>query len=445
MSAATTLGLPVPGAAEVARRIRRGTTGAVEHLTQVLAAIDETQCDIAAWAYVDHRGALEAARHADALRSAGARLGPLHGVAIGVKDVLPVAGMPMLAGSRALSGVPDTEDAAAVARLRAAGAIVVGKTTTHELASGQGDPGTRGPRHPDRHPGGSSVGSAVAVAAGTVGATLGTDTTGSIRNPSAAQGVVGFKPSNGAVATPGLLHFSPTLDVIGPIGSTVADCRLLFEVLAGTAGAPTARPVRRPVLAVPIPAPSGTPSFRAALDRALGQLDDTGVVLVEHPAPSYATGMTAALVLSLVEGVEQHAGRLRERGGDYLPQTRRLIAAGCLLDRADAEAARWAAARIREELAALRAATGADAIVGLTLPGPQPLLAEAETSLTAPADQGAMSAGIAHLSTANLTGAPAITLPIGLADGHPVGLHLLGLGADLELLDAAAAVERVLA
>ena len=93
----------------------------------------------------------------------------------------------------------------------------------------------------------------------------------------------------------------------------------------------------------------------------------------------------------------------------------------------------------------VRAATGADAIVGLALPGPQPLLVEAETSLTAPADQGAMSAGIAHLSTANLTGAPAVTVPIGLAEGHPVGLHLLGLGTDLELLDAAAAVERVLA
>lgn len=443
MSTATVLGLPVPGAAEVARRIRRGTTSAVEHVTQVLAAIDETQGDVAAWAYVDHRGALAAARHADALRSAGARLGALHGVAIGVKDVLPVTGMPMRAGSRALAGVPDAEDAAAVARLRAAGAIVVGKTTTHELASGQGDPGTRSPRHPDRHPGGSSVGSAVAVAAGTVGATLGTDTTGSIRNPSAAQGVVGFKPSNGTVPTQGLVHYSHSLDVIGPIGTTVADCRVVFEVLTGTTAG--GRPHRRPVLVVPSPVPSATPAFRAALDRALGRLDDAGAVLVEHAGPSYAMGMTAALVLSLAEGVAHHRERLLARGADYLAETRRQVAAGSLVDPADEEAARRAAVRIRQELEALRADTGADAVLGLTLPGPQPLLVAAETSLTAPAQQGAMSAGIQHLSTANLTGAPAITLPIGPADGHPVGLHLLGLGTDLELLGAAEAVERVLA
>ncbi|MBU2696961.1 hypothetical protein CCO04_17865 [Pimelobacter sp. 30-1] len=440
----------VPGAAEVAGLIRRGELSAVEHVTQVLAAIDRAQAGTAAWAYVDHRGALAAAARADALRADGRPLGPLHGVAIGVKDVIAVAGMPLRAGSRATSEVPDATDAACVARLRAAGAVVVGKTTTHEFASGQGDPGTRSPHLPEHHPGGSSVGSAVAVAAGTVGAALATDTTGSIRTPAAAQGVVGFKPARGAVPTAGLLAFSPTLDVIGPIGRTVADCRVVHEALAGVpTGTGTGRPPRsrRPVLAVPDPDParSADPDFRVALAHALADLAAAGVELVPCRAPSYAHGLTAALVLSLVEALPLHAARLAARGADYLPATRRLIAGGALLDADDLAAAHRAADRIRRELADLRASTGADAVVGLTLPGPQPLLAEAVTALTAPPEQGSLAAGIHHLSAANLTGAPAISLPIGTACGHPVGLHLLGLDDDRALLDLAATVERSLA
>ncbi|GAA3658113.1 amidase [Nocardioides ginsengisoli] len=433
----------VPGAAEVARRIRCGELSAVEHVTQVLAAVDAT-ASVAAWAYVDRDRALAAAERAD-VAPPEAR-GPLHGVAVGVKDVIAVAGMPMRAGSRALDGAVDRCDAAAVARLRAAGAILVGKTTTHEFASGQGDPGTRNPHHPDRHPGGSSVGSAVAVSVHAVGATLATDTTGSIRTPSAAQGVVGFKPSNGAVDNGGLLHFSHTLDVIGPIGPRVADCALAFEGLSGRAAA-SADAVRAPVVAVPTPPPAATPAFAAALERAVRELTAAGIRVVECRPPSYEHSLTAALVLSLAEVLTHHGPRLAARGADYLPETRRLMAEAVLVDADDEAAARRAAVLLREELAVLRAETGADALLGLTLPGPQPLLAATgATSLTAPAEgaeDGALAAALRQLSLANVTGAPAISLPIGLADGHPVGLHLTGLGTDLELLAAAASVERV--
>ncbi|WP_248763313.1 amidase [Pseudarthrobacter sp. SSS035] len=417
---------------------------AVEHVEQVLTAIETSQSEFGSWAYVDHASATAAALSADKARAAGGPLGPLHGVAVGIKDVIPVAGMPLRAGSAATDDTPSREDAAAVRQLRNAGAVIVGKTTTHEFASGQGDPGTRNPRHGDRHPGGSSVGSAVAVALGTVGATLGTDTTGSIRNPSAANKVVGFKPSRGVVRTDGLLYFSDTLDSIGPIAPTVNDCRLLLSALTGKTGA-APEPGRRFTVAVvrgTVESALVHPGFREVFEGALERLKDSGIELVECQAPAYAQGMTAALILSLIEGARHHEARLTNRAADYLPETRRLIEAGLLLDFVDEELARRTAIRLRAQLKDLAVESGADALVSLTLPAPQSLLSSAVTYLTAPPSEGSLSAGIQHLSLANVTGAAAITVPAGESDGHPVGLHLLGLrGGDDDLLQLAMKVE----
>jgi aspartyl-tRNA(Asn)/glutamyl-tRNA(Gln) amidotransferase subunit A len=350
--------------------------------------------------------------------------------------------MPTLAGSSATAHEPRTADAGAVSRLRAAGAIIIGKTTTHEFASGQGDPGTRNPRHPGHHPGGSSVGSAVAVAVGSVGATLGTDTTGSIRNPAAVNGVVGFKPRNDAVPATGILHFSRTLDTIGPIGTSVSDCLVMFEALTGC----VARrwPTRPPVLVV-APVPEGaTAAFRAVFAEALATLADAGATLVPHAPLAYDSASAAALVISLVEVVQEHRELLRTRGERLGAGTRQLLASGSLLGPDDEALARRTQARLRTTLTDLRATTGADAVIGLTLPHPPPLRNDADTMLTASAGQGSLSAGIQQLAIANVTGAPAITLPADLADGHPVGIHLLGLSSDLGLLRAAEFVEQAL-
>src|SRR5204862_1964868 len=176
-----------------------------------------------AWIQVDDPGARPAARAADAAVRPGATLGPLHGVPIGGKDIIDVAGMPTTAGARAFAHTRPTRDATCVARLRAAGAIVLGKTHTTQFAYRDPAP-TTNPWNAAHTPGGSSSGSAAAVALGQVSAALGTQTNGSVIRPAAYCGVVGFKPTKDAVPYEGVTLFSPTLDTLGVFARTVADC-----------------------------------------------------------------------------------------------------------------------------------------------------------------------------------------------------------------------------
>ena len=434
----------VPGATVVAGMIRKGTLTATEHVTEVLDAIDRTQSEFASWAYVDREGAVVAAQRADALLHAGVRTGPLHGVAVGVKDVIAVAGMPTRAGSKSTSVRPCVRDAVAVERLRAAGAVIVGKTTTHEFASGQGDPGTVNPRFPDRYAGGSSVGSGVAVAVGSVPAALGTDTGGSIRNPAAVNGVVGFKPSRHFVDARGLLHFSRTLDVVGPIAPSVADCRLVATALSGATREPprSSRPVRLAVDRSIFDSPALDDGFKVVLADAIDRLVASGVEFVECRDPDFGHAMTAALVIGLTEFASNHVERLSHLGVDYLPETRHMVETGLLLEATDLALAERATGRITRTLAELARSTGADALIGVTLPAPPPLIREMSTALTAPVERTSLSSALQHLSLANLTGLPAITVPAGEALGQPVGLHLTGLNAnDFRLLDVAEEIE----
>jgi aspartyl-tRNA(Asn)/glutamyl-tRNA(Gln) amidotransferase subunit A len=159
--------------------------------------------------------------------------GPLHGIPVAVKDVIDVAGAPTRAGSNVTDPTPARTDATAVARLRAAGALILGKTRTHEFAQGVTTPPSRNPWNTACIPGGSSGGSAVAVAAGQCLAALGTDTGGSIRVPAALCGVSGLRPARGDIPTDGVLAFSPRLDTCGPIARDALDLALMFGVLSG--------------------------------------------------------------------------------------------------------------------------------------------------------------------------------------------------------------------
>jgi aspartyl-tRNA(Asn)/glutamyl-tRNA(Gln) amidotransferase subunit A len=221
-------------ATKAAAAIEAGDISASELLAAVLARLRATEPVLHAYSFVAEDTARAEAVRLDAELAHGRRRGPLHGIPVAVKDVIAVAGLPLEAGSRALRGRVAERDAKVVARLRQAGAVVVGKTVTHELAYGQNTPPTRNARDASREPGGSSAGSAVALAAGSALAALGTDGGGSVRHPAALNGIVGVKPTYGLLATDGVLTVGPSLEHVGVLASTVADCRLVLAALAGT-------------------------------------------------------------------------------------------------------------------------------------------------------------------------------------------------------------------
>jgi Asp-tRNA(Asn)/Glu-tRNA(Gln) amidotransferase A subunit family amidase len=234
---------------EAAAHIRDGRIKSAELVQDCLARIDEVDPDVQAWAFLDHDLAMRQAQAADLHRMQGKALGPLHGVPVGIKDILDTHDMPTEFGSPVWAGRTPRQDAFAVAQLRADGAIILGKTVTTEYAYFH--PGkTRNPHDHARTPGGSSSGSAAAVAAYMVPGSVGTQTNGSVIRPAAFCGVVGFKPTHGLVPRAGALTMSRSLDQIGVFTRSVEDAALLAESIVGfDEDDPDTRPVARPPFA----------------------------------------------------------------------------------------------------------------------------------------------------------------------------------------------------
>jgi Asp-tRNA(Asn)/Glu-tRNA(Gln) amidotransferase A subunit family amidase len=218
--------------AEAAANIREGRITSAELVGDCLARIAEVDGAVQAWAFLDRDHAMQQAEAADLHRKQGKALGPLHGVPIGIKDIFDTGDMPTELGSPLWAGRTPRRDATAVARLRAAGAVIMGKNVTTEYAFRQ--PGkTTNPHDPRRTPGGSSSGSAAAVAARMVPGAIGSQTGGSVIRPAAFCGVVGYKPTHGLISRSGALLLSRTLDHVGVFGRTVADAALVAEPLVG--------------------------------------------------------------------------------------------------------------------------------------------------------------------------------------------------------------------
>src|SRR2546426_1934364 len=228
------------GVRAAAAAVRSGEVTAAALVEACLDRIRAVDPAIKAWIHLDETGARAAARAADAAVRPGATLGVLHGVPIGVKDIIDVAGMPTTAGARAFAHTRPTRDATCVARLRAAGAIVLGKTHTTQFAYRDPAP-TANPWNPAHTPGGSSSGSAAAVAARTVPVALGSQTVGSILRPAAYTGIVGLKGTNGLVPLDGVVPLGYSLDHIGPLARSVEDAALVLSVMAARSLAPEPR------------------------------------------------------------------------------------------------------------------------------------------------------------------------------------------------------------
>jgi Asp-tRNA(Asn)/Glu-tRNA(Gln) amidotransferase A subunit family amidase len=232
-------------AADAALEIREGRLTSEELVQACLERIRALEPKVQAWAFLDEDHALEQARAADERKRSGKTIGPLHGVPVGVKDIFDTADMPTENGTVLHQGRTPRSDAAAVRMLRAAGAVILGKTVTTECA--YFSPGkTRNPHNPEHTPGGSSSGSAAAVAAGMVPVALGSQTNGSVIRPAAFCGVYGFKPTHGLIPRSGVLQLSRTLDHVGVFARSIEDVALLLEELQGhDEGDPDTRPRAR--------------------------------------------------------------------------------------------------------------------------------------------------------------------------------------------------------
>ncbi|MFD0411210.1 amidase [Kitasatospora sp. NPDC127116] len=360
---------------------------------------------------------------------------PLYGVAVGVKDIVRVDGLPTHGGSALPPGVLAGPQAVVVDRLRAAGALVAGKTVTAEFAASAPGP-TRNPHRPGHTPGGSSSGSAAAVAAGLVPLAIGTQTVGSVIRPAAYCGVVGFRPTYGRIPIAGVIPNAPSLDTLGTFTADLAGAALVAPLLCDD-WRPERGEAPGPVLGVP----DGTyleyaePAALRAFEEQLARLARAGFTVRRVELfPDFA-GITRRLqTVNRFELARGHADWFARFGGLYRPET----VAGIRAGRAVAAEDREAALRFRERLVERVAAAGAAAGVDLWL----------APSATGGAPEGLHSTGDAVMSLPwSFLGRPALSLPAGrTAEGLPLGLQVVGAaGGDERLLAQAAFIEGVLA
>ena len=226
---------PLPhalSASEAMEKINSGLLSAVDLVTDCIKRIDATDGILNAWAHLDREGALARAGELDAIRRTGHATGPLHGIPVGLKDIIDTKTMPTECGSFVFAGPQPGEDAALVNRLTEAGAVIMGKTVTTEMAF-MHPSNTCNPHNPAHTPGGSSSGSAAAVAAFQVPLAIGTQTNGSVIRPASFCGTYGFKPTAGTISRHGLLQTSKTLDQVGVFARSMEDTALLSDVLGG--------------------------------------------------------------------------------------------------------------------------------------------------------------------------------------------------------------------
>ena len=407
---------------EAAAAIAAGTLTSEALVRDCLARIEERDPAIAAWTHLDSEQALAQARDRDQTPASG----PLHGVPVGVKDIIDTADMPTTYGSPIYAGHRTAWDAACVALLRQAGAVIMGKTVSTEFA--MYEPGkTANPHNPAHTPGGSSSGSAAAVAAEMVPLALGSQTAGSIVRPASFCGVVGYKPTHGDFSLAGIKLLSQTLDTLGGFARCVQDLALLRAVLMGSPSQPAAlaEPPRIGLCRTPQWS-QATPATQEAVETAARRFAAAGAQVEEVTLPAEFDGLVEAqTTVQIFEGVRCCAYELTQRREQLSASTQQLLGPGEKLTYAEYRAALHLAETCRAALPAVFAAH--DVLLVPSAPG------------EAPAGLGATGNPLFNRMW-TLLHTPVVSLP-GLSgpQGLPVGVQAVGpLGGDDDLLAAAA-------
>ena len=423
----------------IAREVRSGERSAVELAERALAAVAAGDDAVNSFTAVLADRALVDARRVDELVAAGGDPGPLAGAPFAVKNLFDVAGEVTVAGSKISAEDPAaTVDGEAVRRLSDAGGVLIGMLNMDEYAYGFTTENshygpTRNPVDLARVAGGSSGGSGAAVAAGFVPLTLGSDTNGSLRVPAALCGILSLKPTYGRVSCRGVLPFCDTLDVVGPLATSVRDLAVSFDVLHGY-DAEDPLSVDRP-RDPRVELTGGLDGLRLAVADGyfarggspeaigvVGELADALGVTARIAIPQAAEARAAAMVITATEGAQRHLESLRARPGDFDPMTRERFLAGALAPaRAYLQAQefrRW----FRRRMVALFETV--DVILAPATPFPAPLVGQREAIVDGVSVPTQAYLG-AYTQPISFAGLPVLTIPAGAADGLPLGVQLI--------------------
>ncbi|PVE22199.1 Asp-tRNA(Asn)/Glu-tRNA(Gln) amidotransferase GatCAB subunit A [Microvirga sp. KLBC 81] len=397
----------------------------VEHLLERISGLDAR---VNVFVHLDVEGALRQAREAETSILAGRDHGPLHGIPVGIKDIIDVAGLPTTCHSRMLTDNIAKEDAECVARLRDAGAIILGKVATHEFAIGGPSfdlpyPPARNPWNLDHHPGGSSSGSGAGLAAGFFPLALGTDTGGSVRNPAGACGVIGLKPTYERVSRKGVFPLSWTLDNVGPMGRRVEDVSLFLDALTGKAHS-TSR-LARDIAGMRIGFVRkfheqdyvAGPDTAAALETAANVLAELGAIVTDIELPPLQDFAAVSRTILTSEGWSIHGEAMRAHPQKYGMLSRQRLLVGAFITAENYIRARMLAAKLRQDVD--DAFRGVDVLLAANAMNPACRIDDEKAIVTN---------YLQHARAPfNVTGHPALSMMCGLSQqGMPIAMQLIG-------------------
>lgn len=425
--------------------IASGDLSPVDLVDACLERIDQVQ-HLHAYIAVYADQSRQVAKAAESMLAAGHRLGPLHGIPISLKDNIAVAGRVTTAGSKILADRKPDEDATVTAKLKGAGAIILGKTNMHEFAWGgtSANPhygSVRNPWNPDRFPAGSSGGSGAAVAARTCYGALGTDTGGSVRLPSAINGIAGLRPTIGRVSNAGVIPLAWSMDTVGPMARTVEDCAVMFNALAGH-DPRDAGSAQVPVEDYTADLARGVDGLRIgvipdyffshlqkpvhdAVSAALGVLESAGARVIDVAAKHIHGNISAQLTVESAEPSTYHQRWLRERPGDYGDDVRLLLEVGEMLLATQYIQAQRYRTLLRSEF--LDAFKSVDVFICPTLPFTATTVGETLVEIEEGAPEDMLSAIMQFTGVPSLTGLPSLNVPCGFdQDGLPIGMQVIG-------------------
>lgn len=432
--------------AEAARLVEKKEVSPVDLVEASLERIAAVDQQLHAYITVYEDEAREVAKASETMMAAGHRLGPLHGIPIGIKDMIGLRGLRTTAGSKILADWIPEEDATVAARMKGAGAIVIGKTNQHEFAWGGTSANPHygfvsNPWNPERFPAGSSGGSGAAVAARTCYGALGTDTGGSIRLPSAVNGIAGIRPTIGRVSNHGVVPLAWSMDTVGPMARTVEDCAIMFNVIAGhdpkdngCANVPVddyTADLERGVEGIRIGIVPGyffhhlQPAVHDAVREGLGTLEQLGASVIDVDIENIHGNISAQLTVESCEPSAYHQRWLRERPEEYGEDVRLLLELGEMHLATHYIQAQRYRNLLRGEF--LEAFKSVDVFICPTLPFTATPIGEMSVTIENDVEEDMLAAIMQFTGVPSLTGLPSLNVTCGYdGDNLPIGMQVIG-------------------